>query len=583
MPSNPWRDDSLPNDPMLPHRSQVSGRAVKRAPDARELTNPATDPFMVNPVHGGAASRPRLKVRIVGARGLPDRGSNIITYGTCMAKTKKTSTFRTREAHDSCNPVWDEPGQMVNRWVPGDVLLFRIFDKDRSGLVSSLMASETIEAQCEMRSDEYYPNGFRGSLPLFTSHGSPIPGASLQVETQVYGVSSPSLWEKISEFCNPSHWNCSALLYGIQRAPGAIIKAWYDILGEPADGRTKNDMAMLIAIPCIVFLLLTWLGWILRHFNSAVLFFLAGIAFCMALGSIVLGTTTHKHSKKPLFALGCLVLLSVIMALTVCENGWNECWRQWWWMHTGNKVGASASTPAQARSDASVIAFDTAKQGTAWTSVDAGRAAGYRKGDIYCAAPILDPNITLGDIIRVEFWAIGINCCNDFGSFTCDAAREISGSIGVVMKGDGMPCAGCHANEFRLAALKAAGMNRMVSAPGAMYVRYVSNAKKIEDLYIAKCVSSVFWSLLLGVVVFGLLGFLTNYKSWGKPGHFPLYNSLSDTKKVPAALHQEGFGRQAQVNDLTIANPDKKWILKLSPSSAPGGFSVAASKPQDDQ
>merc|ERR1719149_529094 len=140
-------------------------------------------------------------------------------------------------------------------------------------------------------------------------------------------------------------------------------------------------------------------------------------------------------------------------------------------MKTGIQYGASAATPAEARSDAAVITFQNVKAGSAWTSVDTSRAAGYRgDGGIYCAAPILDPTEALGDIMRVEFWAIGINCCDDFGSFTCDASREFpGGGTGVVMKEGGMPCIGCHAEQFRLAAAKAAGVNRMVSAPGALF------------------------------------------------------------------------------------------------------------------
>merc|ERR1719258_969612 len=99
-----------------------------------------------------------------------------MTYGTCMAKNKKASMFRTRDSNDSRNPIWD---------VPGDVLVFRIFDKDHSGMMS-FMSSEVQVAQCEIRSDDYYPSGYRANLPLYNSHGVPLPGATLQVEVMVY-------------------------------------------------------------------------------------------------------------------------------------------------------------------------------------------------------------------------------------------------------------------------------------------------------------------------------------------------------------------------------------------------------------
>merc|ERR1719453_2479758 len=126
---------------------------------------------------------------------------------------------------------------------------------------------------------------------------------------------------------------------------------------------------------------------------------------------MISGLTTHKQSKMPVFALGSLVAIATILAIYSCEKGWSDSWRQWWWIHTGIPLGASASTPAESRSDASTILFETVKSGAQWTSVDAIRAAGFRKdGNVYCAAPILDPNVTAGAIMRVNFWAIGIDC-----------------------------------------------------------------------------------------------------------------------------------------------------------------------------
>jgi len=285
-----------------------------------------------------------------------------------------------------------------------------------------------------------------------------------------------------------------------------------------------------------------------------------------------MGVTTHKESKTPLFPLGCLIVIAVIMAMTIGAHGWNASWRQWWWMHTGHSLGTSAGLAATARDDASVLSFDNVKNGSQWTSVGASRAAGFRKGDIYCAAPILNPTLALGNIMRVEYWAIGINCCDDFGSFTCDASRETTGSVGVVMKGGGMPGFSDHADEFRLAALKACGVNNMVSAPGALYVRFVSEPKTIENLYLSKCIFSFFTSLLLGFVIFGALGFIVNYKAWGKKGYFPLYNILD---------HKRPAGLAGPVKKDEIVNTDQKWTLVLTPSNDPNGFNMSAMKPEE--
>lgn len=574
--SSTW-GERVPNDPYLTHQAQTqhgSTRAVRRAPEAagREMMNPATDlrddPFAVNQLRG-TSSRPRVQVRIVSATGLLSQRVNPSTYATCMVKGKKTSMFRTK---DSNTATWNDASDqwndsMVMRWVPGDVLSFGIYEKD-SGFMSSITRSETLVAHCEIPSNDYYPQGMAGNWPLLDSQERSA--GELRVEIKVHGGPSGS---RIAGCCS----GASGMSDCLRHAPEAMVKSIFDMLGQPADDRTIGDVWMLILIPCILFWFLTWTGWVLRHMSPPGLVMVECLAALISVGFMVLGVTTHKKAKFPLFAIGALMLVACVLAAICGEYGWNENWRQWWWMHTGHASGATAATTAEARNDASVLSFDNMKNGTRWTSVDASRAAGYRQGDIYCAAPILDPTVALGDIMRVNFWAIGINCCDGFGSFTCDAAREISGSVGVVMKGGGMPSFDGHANEFRLAALKAAGVNRLVSAPGALYVRYVSDAQSIMDLYLAKCMYSLFWSLILGILVFGIIGFLTNYYSWGKAGHFPLYNSLAPSKN---ALNPK---QQQEMLD-TTSDTDKKWTLVLASTGAgPQGptFSLAAAQNQD--
>jgi len=553
------------------------------------MLNPASDPFMVSQLRG-MGNRPRVKVRIVAATGLPERGPNKSTHATCMAKNKKSSMFRTKDAWDAREPIWDEPGgQMVMRWVPGDALKFCIMDKDRGSWVPNMMQSDATVAQCELRSDEYFPNGLQTSLPLFTANGYPIPGAELRVEVQIYGVEKTSLGGKISGLMNVANWDMRSVKHGIENAPAAIIAQWYQILGEPADDRTKGDLGMLIGLPFIIFIFLTWMSWAVRHFNTAAVVMIFGLTFLIAVGMGLMGVTTHKKSKIPFFAIGCLMLISVIFAVIFSNLGWNNEWRQWWWMKTGIQYGATAATPAEARSDAAVITFQNVKAGSAWTSVDTSRAAGYRgDGGIYCAAPILDPTEALGDIMRVNYWAIGINCCDDFGSFTCDDSRNVKASVGVVMvgsgsqrvgQGGGMPCASCNTDEFRLATLKAAGVYNMVSAPGALYVRYVTNAKIIENQYLAQCVFSFFSSLLFAIVFFGTIGFITNYKALGKPGHFPLYNLLTPKPKkfVPPPEVQ---AKQPMVITEDTAVEESPWTLVLSPATN-GQMNLAAVNNQD--
>lgn len=572
---------NIPNDPFGTHIGAMNTRA--RAP-GQEMTNLAADPFMSNNL-SGAAARPQIRVRMMKAVGLPQpRSNNVSTQGKVLALNKPNSMLTTNESADPINPEWNGnmSGATMRNWVPGDRLKFQIMQKDRSGCFSG-MGSPELVGQAELAFDQYFPsglgmNGYAGNrLPLTSPNGRPIDGAYLFVQVECLNVGHVGFCAKLQRICcgGMSGRQC---MDGLRHLPETIVMTARSILGEPSDDRTKSDLLMLIAIPYCVFLLIAWLGWLLYHFCSIAMTFIIGTAVVVSLGLILVAVTSMKKNKKPLFALGCMALIAVVVGVSVGNAGWNSSWQQWWWLQTGRKLGATAGTPAPARSDAAVINFATVKNGTAWTSVDATRAAGYRHGDIYCAAPILDPKVALGDIMRVEFWAIGINCCDDFGSFTCDASREFpGGGTGVVMKEGGMPCIGCHAEQFRLAAAKAAGVNRMVSAPGALFVRYVSSSKSIENLYLGKCVFSLFWSLLLGMLIFGVLGFIVNYKGFGKPGHFPLYHLLDDPKPKSDARTPEIAHTQR------IVDPDEKpqWDIILTPGPN-GELTMAATHVEDN-
>jgi len=519
------------NDPFISHKQTVTGS--RRAPQEMDhMADLGTNPFMVNSVNNRNSQR-QLSVKILRATDLPMRSasSNISVLAKVSILNKPRAMLMTGESDDRTNPDWTGrmAGSRLPNWVPGDRLVFEIFEKDHS--MMSTFSSPTVIARAELND---YSNGFSGPLKLSNLGNTAITGPQpyLYVDVTRQGGGGGGFVSRMKRMCGcqDARQCCQALWH----APEAIVAEIKYLLGPPDDDRNTADLTLLVLAPYLLFIFLTWMGWLLRHYcNIANVFIVCFCAlFCLVL--ILCSMTVQKKNKKPLFALGCLSLLAVIVAVVVGHRGWDYSWHQWWWMQTGRTLGSSAGTPAPARSDAAFISFATVKNGTAWTSVDATRAAGYRDGDIYCAAPILDPSVALGDIIRVEYWALGINCCDDFGSFTCDASREFrGGGKGVVMKGGGMPCNECHAEKFRLAAAKASGVNRMVSAPGALYVRYVSSSGTVENEYLGKCVQSFFWSLLLGMLIFGLLGFLVYWKGWGKQGRFPLYHCLDERKKHP--------------------------------------------------
>eukprot|EP00747_Dinoflagellata_sp_TGD_P210720 gnl/TRDRNA2_/TRDRNA2_83983_c0_seq1.p1 gnl/TRDRNA2_/TRDRNA2_83983_c0~~gnl/TRDRNA2_/TRDRNA2_83983_c0_seq1.p1 ORF type:complete len:620 (+),score=112.69 gnl/TRDRNA2_/TRDRNA2_83983_c0_seq1:250-2109(+) len=88
------------------------------------------------------------------------------------------------------------------------------------------------------------------------------------------------------------------------------------------------------------------------------------------------------------------------------------------WLEEGRLyTGVYAQQPAAAFSDAAIVRF------AGGAKVDDTQALGVKDLDggimNYCVAPIIDEQF----VGRVEYWAIGVNCCDKMGNFECNDAR----------------------------------------------------------------------------------------------------------------------------------------------------------------
>lgn len=295
-----------------------------------------------------------------------------------------------------------------------------------------------------------------------------------------------------------------------------------DLLGPGDPDRDTSTRPWHIFAPWAVFVsvLLMWV--ILQHYS-----FHATMVFTIALGVCFSGVVSvwavgadRGAGAAPSLGLGLLPLLAVASGVGVGQVGWDRLWRQYWWTQTGHRTGlTSASTPAGARTDFAVVNFwDAQAEGTVNnTRVDHLKSAGYKDGHLYCAAPILSPETAGVSLVLVNYWAIGIDCCQQLGSFTCDASREHQGGYGVVMLEGGLPCPGCSGDNFRSAVAKAEAMHRLVSARDAVFVRWVQNPTSLQMAMLGWALLYVAVSSLLGLVVFATLGWLTWYRGVGKP------------------------------------------------------------------
>jgi hypothetical protein len=295
------------------------------------------------------------------------------------------------------------------------------------------------------------------------------------------------------------------------------VQTLHAILGPGFANRKVRARTMLILLPVSMYLWVLCMWALLQHVSANICMLLTFLLMMTSFGSVLMWFYGKRWGPVSLLALGLLCFLAICLGTALGQQGWDLAWREVFWLFTGSQsLPTSASTAAGARIDAAVLAFRNETTGPIdSTSVDADRAVGLKDGDIFCVAPILSPSIASSDNIRVNYWAIGINCCQLSGSFTCDASRDPTGGYGVVQLDGGFPCPSCNQDNFRQAVLKAQAIHGLVSAPDALFVRYVSSPTHLKLLAIVFAISYLLLAALLGSLGISILGYLAWYYGFG--------------------------------------------------------------------
>lgn len=323
----------------------------------------------------------------------------------------------------------------------------------------------------------------------------------------------------------------------------------HNFMGDGDHARDAAALKALVLAPWCLFAgaLLLWAA-LQQPCKWPLCALLTALLCAASVSPLALWCLGRRHcGPAPALPLAALCLLAVAAGTGAGELAWARHWRQYWWLRTGRRPErALATTPAAAYLDAAVLGFATAAvddgavateaegeaagaRGAAaggGAAVDPARAAGHRQGGhSYCVAPVLSPRAAGAGLARVNYWAIGIDCCQALGSFTCDDAREQEGAYGMVMLGAGYPCPGCNAAKFHAAVVKAEKMHGLVSDANALFVRWVRDPWSVTW--------SVFWEALFFLVLALLFALVT----CGVLGSFVWYYGIGKGPSVDAALN----------------------------------------------
>mmetsp|Transcript_86728 Transcript_86728/g.240559 ORF Transcript_86728/g.240559 Transcript_86728/m.240559 type:complete len:1129 (+) Transcript_86728:53-3439(+) len=138
-------------------------QVAMRAPSRETPSIPSRETPSLTPAQANVLSNPQkqqLGVEVLSARGLraADWGGTSDPFCVVEVPGKKLSKFQTPVVKKTLTPVWNHSGEIAE-FVPGDKLSFSVFDYDR-------WKSPDFLGKLVLTSDQFYPHGFEGELPL---------------------------------------------------------------------------------------------------------------------------------------------------------------------------------------------------------------------------------------------------------------------------------------------------------------------------------------------------------------------------------------------------------------------------------
>lgn len=239
---------------------------------------------------------------------------------------------------------------------------------------------------------------------------------------------------------------------------------------------------------------LTFCGWIVLfafgqffHFNEIVLATVICLAFALWLA------TNHVSGSIYL-----PLAVSLKMALIVGAFLGMYCFSLYGYQlrvyeNSRSYHNAVPSEPALAVADGALIYFAEESH------VDLEHSANFfaEDGHMYCAAPIKD----LSGTRRVEFWAVGRDCCTQNGFF-CDDAQIPTAKGGAVIFDTPSFFAESVIKHYDDVRKKAEAAHTLDSAKSPCYVRWVTT-DKLEEV-VPNLVSELYWFIGVSIVLYGI-------------------------------------------------------------------------------
>lgn len=233
----------------------------------------------------------------------------------------------------------------------------------------------------------------------------------------------------------------------------------------PTNQRAKPDFMVNVAsyvAPVLVFSVVVCLmTYYLGHSPGLVW---AVVTICGLFGFMFFAAGAQESNYHQLF-LGVLILAAVFWGVMsgLANYSWHT--RPYYaFMDSREYYNVLPSELAQGHLDAGKITF------SAGTMVDRTKTVGYNFDGLWCVAPVIDQF----SLPRVEYWAVGKDCCKQRSEFGCDDALK-PGARGAIVQLDGGFLKQSGFRYWKRAVQVAEAAYDVQSADEPLFVRWVAD------------------------------------------------------------------------------------------------------------
>lgn len=247
----------------------------------------------------------------------------------------------------------------------------------------------------------------------------------------------------------------------------------------PPPARAKTASSGSSRPPTLLFFLLPWLMFVLLmmlftygyHHIPGLVWSTVCLLGCFALIFAFTPSGADAEGRSAV-SLGVLCGFAIVLGVLGGLHNYGNHMEQYWLYEEAREYhNVLPSEPAAAHADAGKITFAEAAR------IDTTKAVGYKAASTYCVAPILDPSSSN----RVEFWAVGLDCCAPRGEFNCDDATKEGTEAahgGLVVFDTGSIHR--HYEYFSKAVKESEAANDLVSSAEPIFVRWVKDPESVQ-------------------------------------------------------------------------------------------------------